>query len=446
MHSQKDLETLREDAFSIFQVGVNAVDPRSAVRRSLELEEETLVVGDHDYDLAAFENIYVVGAGKASAAMAQPIEDLLGDRLKDGIINVKRGHAVPLKTVRLHEAGHPVPDEAGVAGTREIMQLLAQTGENDLVCCLLSGGGSALLPCPAAGITFEDKQNTTQLLLDCGATIHEINAIRKHISGIKGGRLARLAHPSRLVSLILSDVIGDDLDIIASGPTVPDRNTFADCLKILKKYDLTEKVPASVRQMLVDGLSGKVDETPKEKDPAFERAQNAIIGSNMLAVRAAERKARELGYQSLILSTLIEGETTDVAKVHAAVAKEIQRTGNPIERPACVISGGETTVTIRGDGLGGRNQEFALAAAIEIDGMEDVLILSGGTDGTDGPTDAAGAFADGVSLKRGYDLGVDAEDYLRRNDSYRYFEKLGDLLITGPTLTNVMDLRLILVG
>jgi len=446
MAHEKDLTRLRKDAFSIFQVGLNAVDPKAAVRRTLRLEGDDLKVVNQSYDLSAFENVYVVGAGKASAMMAQALEEILGERLSSGIINVKVGHGASVKKVRIIEAAHPVPDEAGLQGTREIIQLLQKTSEKDLVVCLLSGGGSALLPCPAAGITLKNKQTVTQLLLDCGADIHEINAIRKHISAVKGGRLAQLTYPSRLVSLILSDVIGDNLDSIASGPTVPDRTTFSDCLSILRKYRLLEEVPDPVRRTLEMGAEGQVAETPKAEDPAFERTQNEIIGSNLLAVQAAARKARELGYNPLILSTMINGETKEVAKVHAAIAKEVVKTGNPVAQPACIVSGGETTVTIRGKGLGGRNQEFVLAAALEIASLENAIILSGGTDGTDGPTDAAGAIADGETISRATQLGISAEESLENNDSYHFFEKLGDLVITGPTLTNVMDLRLILVG
>jgi len=293
---------------------------------------------------------------------------------------------------------------------------------------------------------LEDKQQMTKLLLEVGATIHEINALRKHVSRVKGGRLAKLAYPSTLISLILSDVVGDNLDSIASGPTVPDESTFGDCLDILKKYELQDKISSSVVEFLKEGAQGEHEETPKADDPAFERTQNVIIGSNILAVKAAEKKAQELGYNSLILSTLIEGETKEVAKVHAAIAKEILRTGNPIEKPACVISGGETTVTIQGQGLGGRNQEFTLAAAIEIDGWDGVVILSGGTDGTDGPTDAAGAIADGMTVNRAKELELDAQASLKENDSYNFFQPLDDLIITGPTHTNVMDLRLVIIA
>ncbi len=441
-----NISRLRKDAEAIFKAGLEAVDPIHAIKKHVALQDDRLTVGDQEYNLAEYEGIYVVGTGKASAAMAQAVEELLGERLKGGVVNVKYGHAFSLKKIKVNEAGHPVPDEAGFHGTEEIIQLLIQTGGKDLILCLISGGGSALLPYPAEGLTLGDMQQVTKCLLEVGACIHEINALRKHLSRVKGGRLAKLAHPSTLISLMLSDVIGDDLDTIASGPTVPDGSTFDDCLKILEKYQMRERIPNSVVELLEKGARGEVEETPKAGDPAFQRTQNLVIAGNILAVQAAQRKAEELGYNCLILSTFVEGETKEVARVHAAVAKEILQTGNPVPRPACVISGGETTVTIHGKGLGGRNQEFVLAAAIDIDELENVVILSGGTDGTDGPTDAAGAIADGLTKNRALEKGMNAEQYLQENDSYHFFEPLGDLLITGPTHTNVMDLRLVMVG
>jgi len=441
-----NVSRIRKDAEAIFLAGVKAVEPAPAIRKHFKLKGNKLTVNDRTYNLSDFENIYVIGAGKASAAMAQAVEDVLGERLKGGAVNVKYGHALPLQKIQVNEAGHPVPDEPGFRGAQQIAGLLKKTGEKDLVLFLISGGGSALLPYPAEGLTLEDKQQVTQRLLEVGANIHEINALRKHLSQVKGGRLARLAFPSTLISLILSDVIGDDLDTIASGPTVPDHSTFADCLRIVKKYDLRDKIPAAVVEIFEKGAHGKIEETPKAGDPAFEHTQNLIIGSNIQAARGAQKKAEEIGYNSLILSTSIEGETREAAKVQAAVVRGILETGNPVDRPACVISGGETTVTIRGKGLGGRNQEFVLAAAIEIDGLENVVILSGGTDGTDGPTDAAGAIADGGTINRSRESGLDADQFLQENDSYHFFKPLGDLLITGPTYTNVMDLHLVMVG
>lgn len=445
MDKKKTLSQLRKDAEAIFLSGVKAVDPIEAIGRHVKRQDEILKVGGKNYNLKHFSRVIVVGAGKASAAMAQPLEELLGDRLKEGLVQVKYGHSLPLRKIRIVEAGHPVPDKSGIEGAHQIVQLVKSATKKDLLIFLISGGGSALLPSPVEGLTMEDEQRTTQILLESGANIHEINAIRKHISQVKGGRLARLAYPATLVSLVLSDVIGDSLDSIASGPTVPDSSTFGDCVHILEKYRIESQLPSAVREHLEKGIRGEVEETPKTDDPAFMRTQNMIIGSNILALKAAKSKADELGYNSLILSTFIEGETREVARVHAAIAKEILKRDLPIRRPACIISGGETTVTIWGKGLGGRNQEFVLAVAIEVDGLEDVVILSGGTDGTDGPTDAAGAVADGLTVKRAKSMGLDPKRYLRENDSYHFFQTLGDLLITGPTFTNVMDLRLMIV-
>ncbi|HSW29783.1 MAG TPA: glycerate kinase [Longimicrobiales bacterium] len=432
-------------AREIFQAGVEAVEPRSAVLRHVTLLGDELRVAGRAYDLAAIDRVYVVGMGKAAAVMALALEDLLWDRIRGGMVSVKHGHRVPLKRIQVREASHPIPDAAGVGAATEMASLLAATGPRDLVFCVISGGGSALLPAPAEGLTLEDKQETTRQLLACGATIQEINAIRKHLSRLKGGRLARLAEPSTLASLVLSDVVGDPLDAIASGPTVPDPTTFQDCLTILARYGLERGIPERVRRVLDRGIRGELSETPKPGDTAFERTQNLIVGSNALALDAARGKAQALGYNTLILSGVVEGETRDVARNHAAIARGILATGNPVPRPACVLSGGETTVTIRGPGRGGRNQEFALAAALEVDGVEGVLLFSGATDGTDGPTDAAGAWADGSTVTRGSKAGLDAAAMLRANDSHTFFRGVGDLLVTGPTRTNVMDLRIVLV-
>jgi glycerate 2-kinase len=441
----KSLVQLRKDALGIFRAGLKAADPVDAILSHVKLAGDNLQVGEKRYDPGRFSAIYAIGAGKASAKMAEALEQLLGSRLR-GIVNVKYGHAVPLKAIKVNEAGHPLPDEAGVQGTKEMLRLLGNCDEHCLVFFLVSGGGSALLPCPAEGLTLRDKQCTTEILLECGATIQEINAVRKHISQVKGGRLARVAYPATVVSLVLSDVVGDPLDSIASGPTVPDSSTFADCLRVLEKYGIQEQIPAAVRSYLGRGAQGEFEESPKAGDPVFANVQNLLVGSNRLALRAAKEKAEELGYHGLILSSSIQGETREAARFHAAIGKEILESGNPVARPACVISGGETTVTVRGNGVGGRNQEFALAAAIEIAGLEGILVLSGGTDGTDGPTDAAGAVADGTSCARAHALGMNPMSYLTDNDSYHFFQRLDDLLITGPTFTNVMDLRLVLAA
>lgn len=425
---------LRRDARAIFQAAIAAAQPEPAVLAALQR-----------LPLDRYRRIFVLGAGKASAAMAHAVERVLGKRVTTGLINTKDGHLAKLKRIELNECSHPVPDQRGVDGARRIADLAAQAESGDLVLCLISGGGSALLPLPAAPITLEEKQATTKLLLACGATIHELNAVRKHLSLIKGGQLARLAAPATVISLMLSDVVGDPLDVIGSGPTAPDPSTFQTAWTVIEKYGLAAQLPAAVRQRLQAGLAGAIEETPKAGDPCFARTRNLVIGSNLLAVKAASVKARELGYKPVVLSTTIEGETKDVAAMHAAIAREARATGRPAKPPVCFISGGETTVTIKGDGLGGRNQEFALAAALVLDGQPDMLAFSGGTDGTDGPTDAAGAWADGETVTRATKAGLNAAAALRNNDSYHFFEPLGDLVKTGPTGTNVMDVRLLLL-
>jgi glycerate 2-kinase len=420
--------SLRRDARAILKAALAAANPAAMVEAALRSGR----------DLDRYEHIFVVGAGKAGGTMAHAAERVLGRRITAGCVAVKEGDAAKSRRIELRSSGHPVPDERGVAAAKRIAELCSGAGPRDLVLCLLSGGASALLPAPAPPVTLAEKQETTKLLLSSGATIHQINAVRKHISSIKGGRLAKLAAPARVVTLALSDVVGDQLDVIGSGPTAPDASTFADALAVLDRFSLRARVPKSVREKLEAGT----EETPKPGDPIFEKVENLIVGSNQKALEAAAAKAEALGYRTLILASTIEGETRDVARMHAAIARQIREYGQPLKPPACVISGGETTVTICGEGKGGRNQEFALAAAIDIARLENTLILSAGTDGTDGPTDAAGAISDGETCSRST---IDAAQALARNDSYPFFEKLGDLVITGSTGTNVMDLHLLLV-
>jgi glycerate 2-kinase len=434
---------MRQDAEAIFRAGVEAVDPERAVRSALRRRDDSLLVGEHRVELPP-GRIYVVGAGKAAGPMAAAVEEILGELLAAGVVVTKYGHGQPLRKVRLLEAGHPVPDENGLEAGREISALLEKTGEQDLVICLISGGGSALLPAPDE-VSLSDKMDVTRRLLASGAEIAEVNAVRKHLSSLKGGGLARLAAPSRVVSLILSDVVGDPLDVIASGPTVPDPSTFADAREIIRRYGFEEKIPVSLQRRLERGLAGEAPETPKAGDPVFDRVINLLVGNNARAIEAAAEQAQRLGYRPLVLSTTITGETREVAGVHAAIAREAATSGRPAAAPLCLLSGGETTVTLRGEGKGGRNQEFALAAALQIGDLPGVMVLSAGTDGTDGPTDAAGAFADGTTLARARKAGLSPRRHLEDNDAYPFFAALGDLLITGPTRTNVMDLRVILV-
>jgi glycerate 2-kinase len=436
---------MREHAMQIFQAGLQAVDPVEAIARHVALEDHILQIGTNRFNLKDYDNILVVGAGKAVASMASAVEDRLGDRISAGVIIVKDGHGLPLRKIKVREASHPVPDERGIKGSEEILSLVEKAGARDLVICLISGGGSALLIAPVQGIALEDKQNATKLLLACGATIHEFNTVRKHLSRVKGGRLAQTAYPATVVSLILSDVVGDDLDVIASGPTVPDSGTFHDAATILKDYGIWNQLAPAVRRHIDSGVVGQIPDTPKSDNPALQRCSQVLVGTNLQALGAAGRQAQRLGYRPLILSSKVEGEAREVARFYTAIAKEALSSENPLKPPACVLAGGETTVTLLGDGRGGRNQEFALAAAIAIDGWDHIVALSGGTDGTDGPTDAAGAIADGTTVARARKSGLDPKDCLQRNDSYSFFEKLDDLLMTGPTRTNVMDMYLLLV-
>jgi hydroxypyruvate reductase len=440
------LQDLRKAALGIFNAAVQAVDPGEAIRRHLSREGLRLRIGQETVDLGKVGEIVVVGCGKAAGPMAAAVEEIVGDGIGRGIVVTKYGHVQPTRIIRIHEAGHPVPDDAGIAGGQAVLDHVRGLGFNDLVIVLISGGGSALTPTPVGGITLAEKQALTKALLACGADIREMNILRKHISRFKGGQLARTAQPARVVALILSDIVGDPLDAIASGPTVPDPTTYADALGILDKYRIRGEIPAAIRDRLEAGARGEVPETPKPDDPLFARVSNLIVGSNIQALEAARSEARALGLTPMILSSFVEGETREIARMHAALAREVRTSGNPLPPPACLISGGETTVTLRGSGKGGRNQEFVLAAALDIAGLPQTVILSAGTDGTDGPTDAAGAIADGETCARAVAAGLSPRNALDANDAYPFFERLGDLVLTGATKTNVMDVRLVLVG
>jgi hydroxypyruvate reductase len=437
---------LKAEARQIFEAGLRAVDPKASVRRFMELKKNTLRIGDLEYNLDDFDSIWAVGAGKGSAAMAQGVEEVLEDRLSGGMVIAKYGYVAPLERIRLTEGGHPTPDENGQQATQELVNRIEKLSHRDLVLLLISGGGSALLPMPVATISLAEKITTTDLLLRSGASIQEMNAIRKHLSQVKGGQLTRLAHPATLISLILSDVVGDPLDVIASGPTVGDPTTFQDCIDIVDRYDLRKDLPLAVISYLEEGVGGKVPETVKPDDPVFQRTSSILVGTNLQALEAAAAEAERLGYACLVLSSLIEGDTGAAARFHTALAREIVKSGHPLQPPACLISGGETTVVVRGMGKGGRNQEFALEAALELEGIAGVCLLSGGTDGTDGPTDAAGAVVDGETISRASDKGLNPHRFLEENDSYHFFHHLDDHLITGPTNTNVMDLRVVLIA
>ena len=420
-------------------------DPALAIRRHLSISGDNLKVNETIYKLNEYKNIYVVGGGKASAPMAVALEEMLGDRITSGIINVKYGYSLKTSKIEIVEAGHPIPDRNGLTGAKRMARLLDRAAEDDLVIALISGGASALIPLPVNGITLKDKKRVADLLLKSGAGIDEINIVRKHLSMIKGGQMAVMAYPAKVISLILSDVIGDLMDIIASGPTVPDRSSYGDAKEVLVRYKLLDRIPEGVRSHLQKGMSGKVAETPKRGHRAFKRVRNLIIGNNQIVVDEVERKAKEMGYDTLVLSRSIKGEAREVAKAFGSIARVIRRSGAPVKRRICVIAGGETTVKVKGKGRGGRAQEFALAAALEISGLEGVTMAGFATDGTDGPTDAAGAIADGLTVDRAKRSGLDAGSLLDSNDSYNFFKSLGDLIVTGPTFTNLNDLYLIFV-
>jgi hydroxypyruvate reductase len=443
----------REKALEILGAALAAVDPAAAIHNALRYDplSQQLELAGQVYDLRRYQNVYVVGAGKAGWPMASALAEILGERLTRGLVNVKHGHRPPpgydTGRIELIEASHPVPDEAGVQGASRMVDLLRDLTENDLVLAVISGGGSALLELPVPGVTLADMQMLTSTLLRSGATINQMNTVRKHLSQVKGGQLAKWASPAPLIGLILSDVVGSPLDVIASGPTVPDTSTFSEAWAILESFGLTEagKTPPAILEYLRAGVAGQIPETPKPGDPLFDRVQNLIVADNRIAGLAAAEKARSLGFNASLLSTFVEGEAREVARVYAALAKEVLTFNAPLARPACLLLGGETTVQVRGNGLGGRNQEMALAAALAIEELPEIMIVPLATDGTDGPTDAAGAIAEGDTIGRAVTLGLDPADYLRRNDAYHFFERTGDLLRTGPTQTNVNDLTMLLI-
>ena len=430
-------------ALRSLESALNAVDPKQIIKSKLLLKNLTLHVNGYSIDLKKFKNIYVIGGGKASGSMAEALEQVLGNSITNGLVNVPRSSKNKTDIIKLHEASHPIPDEAGVEGTRRMLKIAEQAKEDDLVICLISGGGSSLMPLPRGKISIADKKEITNALLKCGATINEINTVRKHISDFKGGWLAKKAYPATILNLILSDVVGDPLDFIASGPTIPDSTTFSDAIKVLKKYRLWSKAPASIRKVLSDGEKGLIPETPKANDEAFKRVYNVVVGNNRLASLTAQKYLKSEGLNTLLLTSTLEGEARHVGIMLASIVHEVSVSGNPVPKPAGIIAGGETTVTVTGKGLGGRNQEIALAAAQKLNDMNGVVVASLSTDGVDGPTDAAGAIADGKTLVRAAKMGLTPEEYLAENDSYHFFSKLGDLIFTGPTGTNVNDVSVI---
>jgi hydroxypyruvate reductase len=450
--------TARQDLKKIYQAAIEAVNSEKAIHDNLRLKNNILEVyaGDKPikaFDLDGFKKIFVIGAGKATASMARAVEDLLGSRIYAGCICVKYGHTRNLSVIETIEAGHPLPDENSIAGAQRIKHLLESASADDLVISLISGGGSALLCLPPENVTLEEKKKVTDLLIKSGAAIHEINAVRKHLSCVKGGNLAKAAHPATVLNLMISDVVGDRIDTIASGPFVVDTATFSHALGVIGKYNLIRKIPPSALAHIAEGANSEMRQDTCQTNAAqgdtpslMHKITHLIIASNIICLEAAKKKAIELGYHSLILSSAIEGDTRTAAAWHAQIAREVLSSSNPVPMPACIISGGETTVRVEGEGKGGRNMEFAMQAAPFIAGFKNLMIASIGTDGTDGPTDAAGAVAHGFTLKKAAGRGIDINEYMRNNDSYHFFKLLEDLIVTGPTHTNVMDIRIILVS
>ena len=436
---------LRQAARQIWDAALQRAKPSACVRDVLKLDGGILTVGSRQYPLGG--RLWVIGAGKASARMAQAVEEILDDEITGGLVVTKYGHSLPTHRIEVVEAGHPIPDLAGVRAVERIHELISGLQPKDIVICLISGGASALLPSPADGISLEQKQEVTSRLLRAGATIRELNAVRKHLSSIKGGQLAGWAAPAHVISLIMSDVIGDPIDFIGSGPTAPDTTSFPDALAILQKYGIEQ--PSAALVHLEKGACGQLPDTPKPGDPLFHNVQNIIVANNRLLVDAARQKAAALGFRTLVLGTEVEGEAKDIARFFAAIAREIGRTGNPISPNACVLAAGETTVTVRGHGVGGRNQEMALAWAIAMASRPVALpccFASIASDGTDGPTSAAGGLVDPLTCSRAVELGLTPMTYLWENDSSNLLKATGDLIVTGPTQTNLMDLQILLVG
>ena len=439
-------QKLRSHARRIYEAAISAVSPQQAIRTHLRREDRLLRIGNAQFDLTS-GRVYVIAFGKAATPMAAALADMLDEYLHAGIVITKYGHAssTRIPNVEIFEAGHPIPDEAGLEATRSVLELAGRAGRHDLVLVAISGGGSALLVHPQKGLSLSDKQQVTQLLLTSGATIEEINTVRKHLSAVKGGRLAEAIFPAQSWSLILSDVIGDPLEFIASGPTTPDSTTYKDAWNIVEKYGLADRLPAVVRDHLQAGVNGRVAETPKPGHAVFDKTRHVLVGNVYQALEAARQEAASLGYNTLVLTGRIQGEAREIAQLYPALADDILQARGPVASPACILAGGEPTVTVKGTGRGGRNQELVLAALPHLAGRCASVLVSIGTDGTDGPTDAAGAIIDDESAEKARRLGLDWHNYLENNDSYAFFSKTGDLIKTGPTQTNVMDLHILLV-
>lgn len=432
----------REVALDIIENAIKAVDAYDAVKKKVHIENCRLVIEDLNYTLSNVGNIYVIGGGKATFSIARALDEIFGQRIKSGIINVKRGEKHRLKYVKVIEASHPIPDEMGFEGANEIIDIAKEAKESDLVFCAITGGASALIPLPAENVSLEDKKKVTELLLKCGAAIDEINTVRKHISAIKGGRLAKYIHPAEIINLLVIDEIAG----LPWGPTVPDTSTFKDAVEVLRKYRLWEKVPDSVREHLERGLADPSLETPKPEDFKGLKVHNIVLADNEIMCEAAKKRAEELGFKSLILSTRLEGESREAGIVLASIAEEIEEKGRPINPPCILILGGEPTVTITGQfGKGGPCQELVLGGSLKIAGSKKIVIAAVDTDGTDGPTGIAGGIVDGYTLKRAKEKGIDVFGNLMGHNASEVLVKLQDAIVTGSTGTNVMNLDIVVI-
>ncbi|MFI5322225.1 MAG: glycerate kinase [Thermodesulfobacteriota bacterium] len=442
-----DFKKSREDALKIYREAVDAANPKKCVLDHMSLKWDVLIVEDKKYNINDFRAVYAVAFGKAATSMAEAVEEALGDKLTGGIVVSNTQPENPYKKLGFYLSSHPVPDDRSLAAAKEILSILEKAGEKDLVIFLISGGGSALVAMPSPGISLDDKRKATETLLMSGVDKYGLNAVRKHISQIKGGGLLKKALPARVITLILSNVVSDRLDAIASGPTVPDPTTYEDAWRVIDALDLEHKLPPNVVVHLEEGRAGNNPETLKEGEYDPKNVQTLIVGNNFKSLIAAQKKAEELGYNTLMLSSQISGEAREVAKVIAAITFDVERFDMPVKKPSCLIFGGETTVTIQnslGTGKGGRSTETALSFCMEIIG-HDIVGLFCDTDGIDGPIDAAGAICDGQSRLLARTMNVSAREHLALNDSYGFFDKLGDLVITGPTGTNVMDIGIVLI-
>jgi glycerate 2-kinase len=432
----------RQIAEQIFRAGVESVRPQNLISRQMSLKNNVLCIGDMSYSVEG--KIFVIGAGKASALMGAEVEKILDDKIAGGHIVVKYGYSCKLKYIDVTEAGHPVPDLNGFNAAKDILKIAGSAGADDIVICLISGGGSSLLIDTPGGCSPADMINVNELLVNSGASISEINAVRKHLSYIKGGQLARKAFPATLINLILSDVPGDPLEVIASGPTVADSTTFLQALNVLSEHGLKEKVPAGILKYLEDGVAGLRPETPKPGDDIFDKTYNILIGSNKTALEAARIKAGDLNVNAVIIDDQLQGDVSTIAGYLVETSLKFQNDDDEV-KPVCLLFGGEATVKMTGKGVGGRNQHLALLSSVLLERRKGITILSAGTDGNDGPTDAAGAVVDSGTITDAVSKNIDAEKYIAEFDSYHFFKKAGGHIITGPTMTNVMDLIVVLI-